>query len=411
MNKPPQITLSQRVQSYTLASAFLLFVGCAPSATDTPKPEDKNRTTVEDTSLYISFVHPSSWGNWIVSPNPTTPNSEATKEKTFSKHGGTSDGNVHFVFRRYNTDEFRFEEVCDNENSVDLCDVTMQQDILEQKEQFNKDATEQVGGVPATIREWYDIPSGYVIREVQFYSETHRVQMYASYNIIPFLTLKQNEDEPDLLTTAKRVFGKDINSIMNGIEKRKEDMTLEKASAFFKNVDETIASITLPSSRNTFSSTRYNYTIKYPRDWFVYTEDSESDFTERGENPISMIGGDTVFSNYKNPYQYQMENPAPDNMAMLSLMIYKVDTNTTLETFVTSQGFLFDTKEAVSIDNHQGLVLHSQASEDQPEIQNTLIKKDDMIYALHFNGIRLSENTPQEIKEAYDDSIDSLQFR
>ena len=410
MNKTPYITLSHRVRSYTFASALLLLVGCAPSAIDTPTPEDKKTTTVEDTSFHISFVHPSSWGDWIVSPNPTMPDSEAIAEKTFSKHGGTNDSNVYFIFRRYDTNDFRYEEVCDTERSVDLCDATMQQDILEQKEQFNKDATQQIGGMPASIKEWYDVPSGYVMRKVQFYTETHRVQMYASYNIIPYLMLRQNEDE-DLQTTAKRVFGKDLDSIMNGVEKRKENTTLQSATDFFKNVDVMTKSITLSSSRNTFSSTRYNYTIKYPNDWFVLTEDSESDFTERGENPISMIGGDTVFSNYENPYQYQMENPAPDDMAMLSLMAYKVDANTTLDAFIETHGFVFDTKEAVTIDSYQGLVLRSQASEDQPEIQNTLIKKDDMIYALHFNGLRPSENISQSLKTTYDSIINSLDLK
>src|SRR5687767_3084044 len=50
-----------------------------------------------------------------------------------------------------------------------------------------------------------------------------------------------------------------------------------------------------------YTNTRYGYSIKYPPDWYVDTQYSENDFTQRGPvDDNEFIGGDTVWSNYPN---------------------------------------------------------------------------------------------------------------
>lgn len=98
-------------------------------------------------------------------------------------------------------------------------------------------------------------------------------------------------------------------------------------------------------------------------------------------------------------------------MAMLSLMIYKVNEQTTIEEFITTNNFLFDTKENMIIANNQAIKLHSKQSAEQPAIINILIKEDNNIIAFHFNGTLPAEPIPQSMLEAYNAIINSLQFK
>lgn len=293
-----------------VTSALLLCTGCLSSNSNPPPiAEEVGITeelsvpaetviTLKDDTYNLTFTYPAAWGTWKEPNTLTLESVEEVTEKTFSELEKSDAENIHFVFRRYNSSEYRFEEVCDTERSIDLCDVTKLEDITEQKQQFNKTATVLVAGLPATIITRYDAPSGFIMREVTFYTPTHRVQIYGSYSVLEFLVSQQLTTESDLLTTAKRVFGDNLQNMTEELQKHTSYAEPKLAVEFFSDMVTFVDSIEIIApAMETYSNTRYNYLIQYPSNWFAYTNDSENDFTERGQNPTSLVGGDTVFSN------------------------------------------------------------------------------------------------------------------
>lgn len=109
----------------------------------------------------------------------------------------------------------------------------------------------------------------------------------------------------------------------------------------------------------TYQNTRYQYSIKYPANWFVDTTYSENDFTLRAPaEEHTYVGGDTIWSNYKNPGQYNKANPQPADYKSAGLAIYQVEPQISLVDFIN--GINFDpacVKTEVVINNITGMQL------------------------------------------------------
>jgi hypothetical protein len=104
-------------------------------------------------------------------------------------------------------------------------------------------------------------------------------------------------------------------------------LKLKKKSFEVKVVDET-------ADWKIYKNTRYNYSIKYPSNWYVNTANSESDFTQRGAiEDKEFIGGDTYFSNYSNIESFNMDN-TPKDLFSISLMINKVQKSISIDDFI-----------------------------------------------------------------------------
>lgn len=126
-----------------------------------------------------------------------------------------------------------------------------------------------------------------------------------------------------------------------------------------------------------YSNTRYAYTIKYPNGWFADTTYSENDFTQRGPlKDNDFIGGDTTWSNYKNPGQYDLGS-IPSDFAAVYLLIYKTDSNTTLDSFINLKHFSYSKKENVNINGVSGIRLTASDLENPSRISKTILLKAD----------------------------------
>jgi len=75
----------------------------------------------------------------------------------------------------------------------------------------------------------------------------------------------------------------------------------------------------------TFTNNRYGYTIKYPSNWYVQSDSSESDFSQRGgaDVGITYIGGDTAWSNYSK-FDYTLGD-LPEDRQVVSLLVHKTE--------------------------------------------------------------------------------------
>ncbi|MDE1975252.1 MAG: hypothetical protein KGI49_01945 [Patescibacteria group bacterium] len=93
----------------------------------------------------------------------------------------------------------------------------------------------------------------------------------------------------------------------------------------------------------TYSNTKYDYSISYPRTWYINTQWSNSDFTPRGPAPSNYIGGDTSISNYSQSYldEYQKKNgemAVPSDILRVNLMFWKIPATTSLNDALNSIG-------------------------------------------------------------------------
>src|SRR3989338_1352247 len=125
----------------------------------------------------------------------------------------------------------------------------------------------------------------------------------------------------------------------------------------------------------TYNNARYSYTIKYPSDWYVETTYSENDFTQRG--PVGdndFIGGDTIWSNYQNPRQYDLCTIPPDS-AEVFLLIYRTDSQAALDSFISSRGYVYFKKENVNINGVVGIRLTIEDPENPSAISTIVLLK------------------------------------
>lgn len=220
-----------------LAAAFaVLLAGCA-----------SGETSVYDAQFGLGFSYPSEWGEWTEPLSFSQSGALGVSERTFSildanmRFPKEDNATVDATFRTYDDAAYRYEEVCDS--IIDLCDRTRQQDLLEEKADFEKNATQTIGGVPAVITEGYDVPSGYLYRDVRFYTPTHRVRLSAIYDIGAFLVAQQPSQE-SLVETARRILGDDLNDPINRLQTMYPN-DMKDMGAFFNDVDGFLKSITV----------------------------------------------------------------------------------------------------------------------------------------------------------------------
>jgi len=142
----------------------------------------------------------------------------------------------------------------------------------------------------------------------------------------------------------------------------------------------------------TYENSTYAYSIKHPENWYIDTKYSENDFIKRGSIEDSdFIGGDTTFSNYPNADTYSKENLPPEDIFNISLMVYKVDSITTYDQFITakySEGGEKDQKESIDINGIQGIRLIGVTTENPTGVTVviTLIKVDENMFVFNYSG-------------------------
>ena len=219
----------------------------ASQSSDLPSEASVDWITVSDEQFGLSFSHPPAWGKWSITQIPSQPNTHALAEMSFTELDRTiqypqvGNADINVTLRRYDNGTYRYEEVCDNERSVNWCDTMKRQDLLEEKSAFVTNAKQNIGGVPATIRDFYDVPSGYLAREVQLYTPTHRAHFSAIYDIGDFLS-KQGPSDASLYDTAKKILGPELSDPINRLSTMYPE-ELREMTKFYQDIDRVLESM------------------------------------------------------------------------------------------------------------------------------------------------------------------------
>jgi hypothetical protein len=116
--------------------------------------------------------------------------------------------------------------------------------------------------------------------------------------------------------------------------------------------------------------------VRYPSSWFTDSTFSESDFTTRGGNDV--IGGDTTWSNYPNPGQYNPSNN-PADLKLISLRIYKTDQ--TIDQFIQAKYSTIQTQTPVIVGALPAVKFTSRSLENgSTDNINVLVKKGESLF-------------------------------
>lgn len=124
---------------------------------------------------------------------------------------------------------------------------------------------------------------------------------------------------------------------------KKQVADLQRTTTTLEETDSTSTSTTSvttdpTASWKTFTNNLFGWTIKYPNDYYIDTEDSEKDFSKRGgaDVGIDYIGGDTYWANY-DLNANTTEGGHRSGAQAMALMVYKETDSMTIQQFVESK--------------------------------------------------------------------------
>lgn len=188
---------------------------------------------------------------------------------------------------------------------------------------------------------------------------------------------------------ASKYSEEQVNNLINQ-ENNKNNAEIAKLQDQINQLKESIKSESVQANTSTeqvqfdysgwqeYKTEKYDYTIKYPKNWYLDGEYSNKDFSLRGPvNDRDYIGGDTIFSNYKNPRNFNKAN-TPKDLRQVSLLVYKFDKSKTIVDFYNSKNYSAR-YDKVIINGQEALKISNTCS------FNILLKKEDKVYVLNYN--------------------------
>lgn len=142
-----------------------------------------------------------------------------------------------------------------------------------------------------------------------------------------------------------------------------------------------------------YVNTVFGYAVEYPEEWYIDTKNSDSNFSQRGPaGDEDLIGGDTIFSNYRNASTFTADG-SPENAQVVTLLVHKVTPDTTYEKYIATH---FPDARVKSIDiNSIGGKQITITATDHPVGATTvitLLKFGTNIYEFKFSGNPISSD-------------------
>ncbi len=155
---------------------------------------------------------------------------------------------------------------------------------------------------------------------------------------------------------------------------------------------------TTDKSLNSYTNNRYGFSIQYPSNWFIITENAENDFRPIGEEG-DYIGADIYFSDSK---------PKQDNLIgippALTMYAFQTTPETTLESFSKSHiYFSTEQQKPLTINGLEAIDLVG-AEFNHPRV---IIKGGDKIFVFIYTGFMIPEGN----EEIYRSIINSFSLK
>jgi len=207
------------------------------------------RDLAQGTLVDLAFAYPRIWGD--LQRDTEAENNPPEERWVFSildaanRHPTGDPATITFFVRPYDERTRRYEEVCDNVES--LCDRTIQMDLLKQRDDTTREANAVIAGFPAVSEEEYDVSSGYIIRTYRFFTNNHRILLTVDYDIGDLYTKEYDERnaaefEVSLSELVAEDLGADYENPVANIVRLFPEHTKDMVR-FFQQADSMIASM------------------------------------------------------------------------------------------------------------------------------------------------------------------------
>ncbi len=173
------------------------------------------------------------------------------------------------------------------------------------------------------------------------------------------------------------VWGKKMQSVPPQSQKPAEEVSEASKT---ENLD--------TSNWKTYRNEKYEYSFRYPSNWYVETKNSNSELSARGTG--EKMGGDTSISNYQNPSSYNLGN-IPADLFAVNLVIYNIDPAIKYNQFFADKNYEFDNMQEISLSNTNAIRL-TGITTDHPSgyhVTNTFVKSKNRMFVLNY-GWKLS---------------------
>lgn len=146
----------------------------------------------------------------------------------------------------------------------------------------------------------------------------------------------------------------------------------------------------------TYDNKKYNYQLKYPTDWHVFSDEAEADFTDQSLGGTAVKQGGSIFFSNKDSLDYTQETK-PDDFHLLGLMLYEKQ-DSGIDDFSKLLGFTEATGVSNIVFKADNLVgkeyVSVGATDSEPRVA-IIFKNNDRFYVFH---LEFSGSDPEVLK-------------
>lgn len=146
----------------------------------------------------------------------------------------------------------------------------------------------------------------------------------------------------------------------------------------------------------------YRYSIKFPDNWYMNNDLSETKLTEKEVNDDGkkmIVGGQTFWSNYKNINDYSPQNK-PDDFHILGLTIYDDKSSKNIETFARNIDFDNDSeRNPFEINGLKGIEFITTGLDSKNPRVAIIFQKDSLFYVFNLAFINGDKNVAEDMEK------------
>ena len=156
-----------------------------------------------------------------------------------------------------------------------------------------------------------------------------------------------------------------------------------------------------------YTNEKYVYSFKYPQAWYLDSTNADKDFNQG-------IGGELILSNKENPLALLQSNSAPADLITMTLSIFSVSSQTTLDQFIKDQKYSTPLSQALVLRaGLSGKQLIYILPKDKTEVLNivTILKQNTRMFVFSWYSFTDKLKLPPEVETIHDEILKSFEVK
>lgn len=199
-------------------------------------------TTSDISALRLRFDHPRHWGTIIESQDR---NSFDDREQAFAFSRQKTNTAVRLFALPYDVSGLRYEKTCEDPMA---CEQIGRHDLIAERDEIATSPDLTMSGTAVRMREYYGADAGVTVRTYTFFTATHRITVFATYDIIDLYKKAYDDavargESPSILEIVRKDIGTEqleSTPITAILSRHPETHELRQ---FYENVEKTVRSV------------------------------------------------------------------------------------------------------------------------------------------------------------------------